>query len=208
MTAHSPILMLVTDPIVPDLDARVDAAIQGGVTWVQYRDRNASSMDRVMWISRFRERHPHVPLLVNGDIEAAAVSGAFGIHLHEDGMPAVEAGRRLGPDRAIGRSLHWGGFEVGVWREKGLGYVVFGTVFQSATHPDGTAAGVGRLRKVCTTIRDERPWLPVLAIGGIHARNARRCRTAGAAGVAVIRSVLLAPDPAQAAADIVLAMKG
>jgi thiamine monophosphate synthase len=129
----------------------------------------------------------------------------------------------------IGRSVRAGYQESDIDYQPGVDYVVFGTVFPSESHPKGPVAGLEGLAAAC---RDTRAWgmpftytalnashlagkfryhsdqpLPVLAIGGITAENAGDCIRAGAAGVAVIRSVLMAKDPAQAAADILQAMR-
>lgn len=199
--------MVVTDPSVPDLDDRIDAAIAGGAGWVQYRDRTATTRDRALWVSRFRQRHPRTLVVVNDDIEAAKLGGASGVHLSERGPTAEAVGRALGPEAVVGRSVHPVSLRSGRWRDRGIGYVTFGTVYASASHPGGPAAGLGGLRRAVDVIGRERPWLPVLAIGGIDAQRAGECVRAGAYGVAVIRSVLMAPDPAAAARDIILSME-
>jgi thiamine-phosphate diphosphorylase len=199
--------MIVTDPSVPDLDARLDAAIAGGADWVQYRDKTATTRDRAAWVSRFRRRHPDTLVVVNNDIAAARLGGAHGVHLSEGGPETEAVGTALGPEAVVGCSVHTDSLRAGRWRDRGIGYVTFGTVYMSESHPGGTAAGLGRLKHACEIIRRERPWLAVLAIGGIDAKRAGECVRVGANGVAVIRSVLMAPDPAVAAQDIILSME-
>jgi thiamine-phosphate diphosphorylase len=73
-------------------------------------------------------------------------------------------------------------------------FVVFAPVFET---PGKTARGLDALRDTCRASR-----APVLALGGVDARNARSCLAAGAFGIACIRSVLGAPDPAAAAREL------
>lgn len=207
MSSRRPILMVVTDPSIPDLDARVDAAIAGGADWVQYRDKGATTQERALWVAAFRQRHPLTLIVVNDDIEAARLGGASGVHLSERGPATAVVGDALGPDSVAGCSIHSGSLRGGRWRDRGIGYVTFGTVYASASHPGGPAAGLGKLKRACEVIARERPWMPVLAIGGIDAERAAACIRVGAHGVAVIRSVLLAPDPAAAVRGVILAME-
>jgi thiamine-phosphate diphosphorylase len=201
MNVPSPVLMVVTDPGIPDLGARVADALGGGATWIQYRDKTATAEERVRWVEAFKERHPDAVLLVNDDLIAAERGRADGLHMSQGCAGLSDARTLLGPNALIGRSLHTGYDEPEAHHRPGLDYAVFGTVFASASHPNGPVAGLETLAGAC------RRRLPVLAIGGVTAGNAGDCIRAGAAGVAVIRSVLAAPDPARAAAEILQVMR-
>lgn len=203
-----PTLMVVTDPTVDGLGNVLLMAIQNGATCIQYRDKTATTPERIAWIRRFRELWPDYPVLVNGDVEAALKTSAHGVHLPSRGMRASEVRDILGPEAIIGRSVHWDDLATGALGEKGLDYVVFGTVFSSESHPGGPVAGLRGLRHACVAAESRPTPLPVLAIGGITPANAAMCMAAGAAGVAVIRSVLNAPDPGLATSELVKAIGG
>lgn len=221
----APLLMVITDPNVPDLSRRVDAAIAGGANMVRYRDNTPWTNEKTAWLEDFKDRHPDVLLMFPdqdiGDFRAD------GIHMAGCDVGLSNHRTFSGPPMVIGRSVHPGYVEPDLRCRPGLNYVVFGTVFPSATHPNGPVAGLEGLRAACrdtgawgidwawerisragyrTYYFEDRP-LPVLAIGGITAENAGDCIRAGAAGVAVIRSVLMAKDPARAAANILEAMR-
>ena len=134
---------------------------------------------------------------VNGDVDAAFVLGADGVHLPEDGLSIAEARARLGPDALISRAVH--SVEAAVQAERdGADMVQLGTVFETASKP-GRAAASGWT--ACA--RYARPCaLPVIAIGGITAANAGGVMRAGAAGVAVIGAIFDADDPRAAAAAL------
>lgn len=215
MDITPPILMIVTDPAVPDLEARLGAAARGGPAWVQYRNKSATTEERVEWLLEFRRRNPHTRLLVNEDVAAAERSGADGVHLssrssHPANLWACTPRQvriALGDDAVVGRSAHPENLVEPAAFDAELDYMVFGTVFPSETHPGSACTGVNGLRYACVEAKQRGRGLPILAIGGITAQNAADCIRAGAAGVAVIRSVLLADDPGAAVAAIFEAMR-
>jgi len=103
------------------------------------------------------------------------------VHLPERDLPVAGARRLLGPDRLVGRSVH--SVDAAVRAEaEGADYVVFGSVFASASHPGQEVAGLAALERVAAAVR-----IPVLAIGGVGADRVAACLAAGAAGFAAIR---------------------
>ncbi|MCA1828247.1 MAG: thiamine phosphate synthase [Myxococcales bacterium] len=125
------------------------------------------------------------PFLVNDRADVALAAGADGVHLPARGLKPKDA-RALGL-QAVGESVH--SAEEAARSE--ADFVVFAPVFDT---PGKTAQGVEKLAEACRATR-----LPVFALGGVDASNAARCIDAGARGVACIRSVLGAKDPAAAA---------
>jgi thiamine monophosphate synthase len=100
------------------------------------------------------------------------------------------------PGRAAGRSVH----SVDAARRaeaEGCDYVVAGSVFPTSSHPGGPVAGVQLIEDIARNVN-----IPVIAIGGINAGNARQCIDAGARGVAVISAIFDADDPRRAARDL------
>ncbi|HEV2722367.1 MAG TPA: thiamine phosphate synthase, partial [Thermoanaerobaculia bacterium] len=80
---------------------------------------------------------------------------------------------------------------------EGCAYVVAGSVFPTASHPGGAVGGLELLRDIAAAVK-----IPVIAIGGINATNARACIDAGARGVAVISAIFDADDPKRAAEEL------
>jgi len=96
----------------------------------------------------------------------------------------------------VGRSVH--SLHVAVRAEKeGCDYVVAGSVFPTTSHPGGPVGGVALIEQIAKNIT-----IPVIAIGGITAANARSCIDAGARGVAVLSALMDADDPRAAAAEL------
>jgi thiamine-phosphate pyrophosphorylase len=163
--------------LVEDLEtARV--AVDGGATVVQLRLK-AASTDAVVERGRpFRELP--ATFVVNDDVEAALRLGADGVHLGRDdegAARALESGLLLGLSAA---SLD----EARAAEERGAAYVGAGPVRPTPSQLDADPPiGLDGLRAICAAVS-----VPVVAIGGIDASNARDCVAAGAAGVAVIRA--------------------
>ena len=187
-------LMLVTQSALmrPNFSNALEAALAAGARLVQLREKDVSS-------SQLRELALHTKtlcdrygaqLVVNGAVEIARETGA-GVHLQES-QSAAAARAELGKQCLIGQSVHSVASALRAQAE-GCDYVVFGSVFATATHPGGVPAGLEALEEATRLTS-----LPVLAIGGLTPENAAMCRERGAHGVAVIRAVWEAQDTAVA----------
>jgi len=141
---------------------------------------------------------PIVRLFVNDRLDIALALGerVTGVQLPAGGLP-VAAARRLSPRWLIGRSVH-SLEEAEAARAAGADYLVVGPVFATATHPDRPPLGIDLLRQI-TTVRTT----PVIAIGGVTPARVRELKDAGVYGVAAIRSLWDAPDPAAAVRQMV-----
>jgi thiamine-phosphate pyrophosphorylase len=166
--------------LVDDLEtARL--AVEGGATVVQWRVKNAPTVDVVERGRATRSlcaRHG-VTFVVNDDVEAALMLGADGVHLGrtDDGAArAKENGLLLGLSAS---SLEEARAVAGQ-----ADYVGAGPVWDSPSKADADPAiGLDGLRQICRALT-----IPVVAIGGIDVSNAAECIKTGAAGVAVIRA--------------------
>jgi thiamine-phosphate pyrophosphorylase len=163
--------------IVSDLEtARV--AVEGGATVVQLRLKGVPTADVVERGRPFRELP--TTLVVNDDVEAALQLGADGVHLgrHDEGADrALAGGLLLGLSASSVR-------EAAVGEYRGASYIGAGPVWPTPSKVDADPPiGVDGLALICSSVS-----IPVIAIGGVDATNARDCVEAGAAGVAVIRA--------------------
>lgn len=195
-----PSLVLVTDAgrlrgrAIEDV---VREAVLGGVDAVQLRDKECTHTALLGLGARVRDAIAGRALFaVNSDIDAAFVLRADCVHLPEGGASIAAARARLGGAVLVSRAAHSVDAAVRAERD-GADLVQVGTVFPSASHPNGAAIGTEGVRAVCDAVT-----LPVIAIGGITAANAGDVIHAGAAGVAVIGAILDAADPRQAASEL------
>jgi thiamine-phosphate pyrophosphorylase len=191
-------LLLVTDPR-PDLEARVAAAVRGGVDIVQLREKHASREETLPMAVELKEicDQADTLLTVNDDIELARLSGAAGVHLGQEDEGVASAREALGPDAIVGRSIGTAE-EVLEAIQEGADYLGVGTVYPTPTKPDAKLTGLTLLREVART----RPPIPWFAIGGVTLETAREVVEAGAPGFAVVRAVLDAEDPEVAARSL------
>ncbi|MEQ8820217.1 MAG: thiamine phosphate synthase [Sumerlaeia bacterium] len=141
-------------------------------------------------------------LIVNGSVEVALAAGVEGVQLGFDALPADAARRVAGGRLLIGVSAH-SLVDVQQAHAGGADYATISPVFPpSSKAASGPAMGVERLHAIAR----ESP-LPLVALGGIEAANARACIEAGACGVAAIGAYWSAADPAAAARAMVEAVR-
>jgi thiamine-phosphate pyrophosphorylase len=193
-------LHLVTEPRKQpaDLVRSITVALDGGVDWVQLRDKSASAS---ALLAQARQLlgvvHAHsARLAVNDRLDVALAARADAVHLAAQSLP-VDSAVELAAGRAlIGRSVHGLEEAIGV-AAAGADYVTFGHVFPTSTHPGLPPRGLDELRAIVEAVD-----VPVLAIGGITADNLEQVLATGCAGVAVISAILSNPDPLDAAARL------
>jgi thiamine-phosphate pyrophosphorylase len=204
-------LYLVTDRTLcapRSLASAVHDACVSGVRAVQLREKDFAATDIVSSTTRLIGlMHPQqAKLFVNvGTVEddtlalIAASPGVDGFHVPDD--PALLAHiRRTFPKHLIGASVH--SIEgVRIASEAGASFLTFGPVFPTPGKQKNQLQGLEVLRKACAATT-----LPVFAIGGVHADQAKDCLDAGAYGVAVIRAVMEATSIRRAVKEFAEAM--
>jgi thiamine-phosphate pyrophosphorylase len=121
-------------------------------------------------------------VLVNDRVDVALAAGAHGVHLRSDSVPGARARAVAPPGFLIGRSIHTRDEVVTMSADGVVDYVLFGTVFPTASKPGQATAGAAGLGDAVNAARG----LPVLAIGGVTIDNARHLGGTGCAGFAAI----------------------
>ena len=193
-----------------DLASVVEAAIEGGVTVVQYRDKKSETASLIRMGKRLRaitKKHG-VPLLINDHVAVAQAIGADGVHLGQEDMDLHTAQKILGPDAIIGVTAN-NLAEAMVAAKGGASYLGIGTVYATPTKEDtksiiGTAGVKSILHEL--SILDMR--IPTVAIGGLNALNVQRVMfqsrapTKGLDGAAVVSAIMAAQDPKAAASEL------
>ncbi|MGZ8441069.1 MAG: thiamine phosphate synthase [Candidatus Deferrimicrobiaceae bacterium] len=183
-----------------------EAAILGGADVLQLRDKEASGgrLYRVALQLRKLTRDAKVPFIVNDRLDIAMAVDADGVHVGQADLPASVVRAIMGPDKILGVSVNT--VEEAVLAEKdGADYLGVGPVFEArGTKPDaGLPLGVDRIARIRRRCR-----LPIVAIGGIDAENARKVREAGADAAAVISAIVAADDISQAARRLKRILEG
>ncbi len=171
--------------------AAIAAAGSGVALHARDRAATAAALTRATLRMLALARPPEASVFVNGRPDIAAAVGAHGIQLGSADLTPVEA-RASFAGGWVGRSVH-SAREAADAIAEGADFLIVGNVYPTPSHPDRPGAGVGLVREVAPLGR------PVIAIGGIDAERAAEVRDAGAYGVAAIRALWGAPDPAAAA---------
>ena len=170
----------------------VAAAVRGGVTLVQLREKSLPDAELVTCARALVDLLTPlgVPLIINDRVEMAIAAGAAGVHLGQDDAHAGQARSLLGPGGIIGVSA--GTMDEVATVSAGLAdYVGVGAVYPTGSKADaGPAIGVAGLAALMARLP-----LPVVAIGGIHAGNTAQVAATGVAGVAVVSAICGADDP-------------
>jgi thiamine-phosphate pyrophosphorylase len=209
--ARKPILCYVTDlhalesaPLRSgSLHDCIRLAAAAGIDWIQIREKDLDARSLVE-LARFavaETRATRTRVLINDRLDIALAAGAAGVHLGEKSLPleTVIDWRRsaVRSDFMIGASCHSLG-SAHAAELAGADYIFFGPVFATPSKAAfGPPQGIERLREVCAAVK-----IPVLAIGGVSAENARECLGAGAAGIAAIRLFQNAKNSAELAAQL------
>jgi thiamine-phosphate pyrophosphorylase len=186
-------MLIVETADVVDRHGVIAAALAAGVDTIQLRDRRATGgpmLTAALGLRTLTREHG-AALVVNDRIDVALAAGADGVHLPAASFPIAVARDLLGPDAWIGRSTH-APAEASTAAADGADYVVLGPIFATPSKQAfGAPLGLAALAAT-------RSGCPLLAIGGISPANVASLRGTGANGIAVIRAILDAPDPAAA----------
>jgi len=171
--------------------ARQLAATSGGGAdlALHARGRTLSGLEHFDLAIRL-SAYPPARLFVNDRLDVAVAVGAAGVHLGQASLDVADA-RRLDEEWWIGKSVH-DLAEAEAARAAGADYLVVGPVFLTPTHPGREPLGPARLNEIA------RLGIPTIAIGGVTAERIRALKDAGAYGVAAIRALWDAADPASA----------
>jgi len=178
-------------------------AFAGGARWAMLREKDLPHSELLELAKRLVEAaKPHrATVLINGDAELAVEAGAAGVHLPQ-GRSLVEARRIAGDKALIGVSAH-SLDEARAAADGGADYVTLSPIFPTESKPGyGPALGLEMLRIVAREVA-----LPLVALAGVTATNASSCLASGAAGVAVMGSVMRSTDPKATVSALIGALR-
>ena len=195
-------LYLVTDRRLAggrSLEDVVAAAVRGGTTCVQLREKDCSSREFIERASALKHvlESARVPLIINDRIDIAQAVQADGVHLGQTDMPLEMARAVLKDTMIIGISAESLGDAIEA-EKGGADYVsvspIYATPTKTDTAPPLGLTGVNQIRQAVA--------VPVVGIGGLDATNSAEVIQAGADGVAVVSAIVGADDPELAARQL------
>lgn len=176
--------------------AAASAAVDGGITMLQLRDKSNDAKARVALASKIKQAlaGSGVPLIINDHVDTAAAIGADGVHLGRTDMKPAAARAELGPNAIIGVTIHHG-HEAEQVDPNIADYAGLGPVYLTRSKdPGDPPLGPFGLERLINQVQAHLPGLPCVAIAGISAKNVTPVMQAGADGVAVISAIFGQPD--------------
>ena len=177
---------------------QVEAALRGGVTCVQLREKD---LDEALFLQEARElrglcRQYKVPFIVNDNVDIAIACKADGVHVGQEDLAAGEVRRWIGDEMILGVSVHTVEEARQAVRD-GADYLGLGAVFPTSTKTDADPMSREILRAICDAVD-----VPVVAIGGINRDNLLRLAGSGVDGVALVSAIFSAEDVEGACRDL------
>jgi thiamine-phosphate pyrophosphorylase len=195
-------LYLVTDRTLcgrSSLEYVIGQALEGGIAYVQLREKNVSARVFVEEARRIKKIiAPYgVPLIINDRLDVALAVEAEGVHIGQDDMPYKAARKLMGPHAIIGLSVEtWE--DVVRAQELDVSYLGVSPVFATPTKTDTKGNwGLEGLAGIKAYSHH-----PLVGIGGLNASNAADAVMAGADCIAVVSAICAAPDPLQASREL------
>lgn len=186
-----------------EIPSIVEQAVRGGVNWVQLRAKNLETLEFLalaLQLSKVLEAKKTL-LIINDRVDIAQACGASGVHLGQKDLPLPLARKILGKNKRIG-------ITVNTLREAqeaeagGADYLGVGPLFSTLTKKElRPVLGLTGLKAIRQKIK-----IPILAVGGINASNARQVMECGVDGIAVVSAIMAANDIPRAAKELIEAM--
>lgn len=172
------------------LAAQVEAALRGGVTMVQLREKD---LDEESFERSAREiqslcRSFHVPFLINDNVELARRIDADGVHVGQNDLGPKEVRKILGPDKIIGVTAKTVE-QARAAQAASADYLGSGAVFGTSTKKDAVRMSLDRFEEICESVS-----IPVVAIGGVTGGNMRQLAGRRMSGFAIVSGIFAAED--------------
>ena len=172
------------------LYSQVKKAIDGGVTFVQLREKELAQEAFYKEALEIQAlcRGKNIPFVINDNVALAKEIDADGVHVGQEDMEAGDVRSLLGPDKIIGVSAH--SVEEALLAEKrGADYLGVGAAFSTNSKKDVSCISHETIRDICQAVQ-----IPVIAIGGINETNIEELKGTGICGVAVISAIFAKKD--------------
>lgn len=183
--------------------SRVRAALEGGVSLIQLREKERSTREYIALAEKVHAltKESGVPLIIDDRIDVALAAKAEGVHLGQSDMPIKTAREILGDDFIIGATAKTVEQAKEAY-EQGADYLGVGAIYPTTTKVKTVLTSTEMLDKICKTVP-----IPVNAIGGLNKDNIDVLKGIGIAGVCAVSAIMKADDPKQAVEELSQAVK-
>jgi thiamine-phosphate pyrophosphorylase len=187
-----------------DIISAILEAVKGGVSLVQLRAKKLRTREFLEMSLKISEilKEKNIPFIINDRVDIALSCKADGVHLGQQDLSLFYARKIMGKNRLIGVSINTVN-EATEAEQGGADYLGVGPVFFTPTKEDlRPTLGIEGLREIRKIVR-----IPILAIGGVNAENARKIIDTGVNGVAVVSAILSSENIKKAARELAQAVR-
>ncbi|RKM58178.1 thiamine phosphate synthase [Butyrivibrio sp. X503] len=180
----------------------LEEAIEGGVSFVQIREKNKTTAEYIDLVSKALEitRKHNVPLVVDDRVDVVLATGADGVHVGRDDMPVETARKILGKDKIVGATTKTVEQAVAAYKA-GADYLGVGAIYPTTTKVKTVLTSTDTLNDICNAVP-----IPANAIGGLNKDNLGVLKGIPIAGVCVVSAIMKADDPRKASRELVEAI--
>lgn len=177
---------------------RTEAALQGGVTFLQIREKDRNTREYIALAEKVHAltRKYNVPLIIDDRVDVALAMDAEGVHVGQSDMPVATARRLLGKEKIIGATAKTVPQAMEAY-EQGADYLGVGAIYPTTTKVKTVLTSTDTLRDICNAVP-----IPANAIGGLNKDNIDVLAGIPIAGVCVVSAIMKADDPKVAAEDL------
>ena len=179
---------------------RTEAALQGGVTFLQIREKEKTTREYLSLARKVHDltRKYNVPLIIDDRMDIAMAMDAEGVHLGKSDMPIDLARKILGPDKIIGATAKTVPQALEAWQQ-GADYLGVGAIYPTTTKVKTILTSTDTLREICNAVP-----IPVNAIGGLNKENIAVLAGIPIGGICVVSAIMKAEDPKKAAEELTI----
>lgn len=181
---------------------QVEKAIEGGVTFVQLREKeldlNPNKENLIQEAAAIRDlcKRQHIPFVINDYVELAKMIDADGVHVGQSDMETGDVRAAIGNQKILGVSVQTVKQAV-LAQKRGADYLGVGAVFPTGSKSDAEDVDYKTLQEICHAVS-----IPVIAIGGICSENVMQLSRSGICGVAVISGIFAKKDIVRATEEL------
>ena len=181
-----------------DLTSVCESVLENGATFLQIREKDLDEgtfEQEAEALKKLCARY-HVPFVVNDSVEIALDIDADGVHVGQSDLKGRDIRSMIGTEKILGISA--GTVEEAIAAEKaGADYIGVGAVFGTSTKKNARNLSIEKLQEISNSVS-----IPVVAIGGINAKNIESLAGSGVDGVAVVSAIFAAENPGEATANL------
>ena len=170
---------------------RIEAALQGGVTMLQLREKNKSTMEYIELAEKVHvlTKKYNVPLIIDDRIDVALAARAEGVHLGKEDLPIATARKILGDNFIIGATAKTVPWALEAY-EGGADYLGVGAIYPTTTKVKTVLTSTETLADICKAVP-----IPVNAIGGLNKDNIDILEGIPISGICVVSAIMKAENP-------------